>query len=787
MDASGRIEFGAALRRYRLDAALSQEELAARAGLSARGISDLERGARRAPRMATVQLLIDALGLRGPDRAALLTAARATDQAPDRFGPEPPPVWPHRLIGREREIAEIVALLRNDEARLVTLTGPGGIGKTHLALAVAAEEAARFADGVAFVDLAPVRDPALVADVVARAVGLRDRGDRPLVAQLRAHLAERSMLVVVDNCEHLAPAMPMLAELLRSCPRLKALATSRDRLRLRGERQVAIGPLALLPTGESAPSMERLAEIASIRLFVERAAATRSGFALTPDNAASIAELCRRLDGWPLAIELAATQIKTLPPATLLDRLERRLPALVGARDLPDRQRTLSATIAWSYDLLSPDEQALFRRLAAFAGPFSLEAAEWIAADGAAASDEFAASQPTIERLAALLDQNLIRRDVGADDDPAAPRFTMLDTIRRFAADRLEASGDAPFVRDRNAAYLLALAERAAPELFGPREREWLAALERERDNIRAALEWAAASGDRTTLMRLVAALWRYWYALGHHSEGRAFLRAAMADSDQTPTPERARALTGAALLEHCGGDDARAIALGKAGLADAQLLGDDADAAIAHFILGKIAEDAGRYDDAEAQFDQAIAGFRQADDAAWIGLSLDHLGSIAFGRGENERAVALLTDALRRHQAIGHGYGAAVSLLYLGHLANAAGDPVGAETRLTESLIRWRDESFWPGIAEAIAGLATAARMREQPERAARLFGAADAVRRRVGLAASLPERALYEREIAAARQGLGEDAFTWAWTAGQALPTDEAIEEALEPVTTS
>ncbi|HET7093199.1 MAG TPA: helix-turn-helix domain-containing protein, partial [Thermomicrobiales bacterium] len=508
MDASGTHDFGAALRRCRLAAALSQEALAERAGLSARGISDLERGARRAPRMATVQMLIDALGLRGAERNALLAAARRSlGDLPRDFGLETPPVWPHRIIGREREIGDIAALLRRDDVRLVTLTGPGGIGKTHLALVVAAAMAAHFADGVAFVDLAPVRDPALVAAVFAHAVGLRDRGDHPLTEQLRAHLAERSLLAIVDNCEHLAPAMPLLADLLRACPRVKMLATSRDRLRLRGERDAPVGPLALLPPDAPAPSVARLAEIASIRLFVERAAAIRPGFALTPENAAAVAALCRRLDGLPLAIELAATQIKALPPAALLARLERRLPALIGARDLPERQRTLSATIAWSYDLLALEEQALFRRLSAFVGPFSLDAAEWIAADAALNEDAHAAAPAAIDLLAALLDQNLIRRDDEADD-AAAPRFAMLETIRRFAAERLEASGDAPFVRDRHAAYVLALAERAAPELFGPREREWLATLERERGNLWAALDWAAASGDRATLLRLVAALW---------------------------------------------------------------------------------------------------------------------------------------------------------------------------------------------------------------------------------------------------------------------------------------
>ena len=383
--------FGALLRHHRLAAGLTQEALAERAGVSARGVQDLERGVRLAPRAETLRLLADALALDGAARAGLIAAAHpelisppTARAVPLRQAALPVPATP--LVGREGDVAAACALLRRPEVRLLTLTGPGGVGKTRLALAVAAELAGDFADGVAWIELAPTRDPALVPAVLAGVLGVRESGERPLAELLALALADRQLLLVLDNLEHLLAAAPLLAQLLAVGPHLTLLTTSRVRLRLRGEQELPVLPLALPAATEIVqPPLAGLAGVAAVRLFVERAGEVHHEFALTPENAPAVAAICRRLDGLPLAIELAAARVKLLPPAALLARLERRLPLLTGgARDLPPRQQTMRDTIAWSYDLLSEPEQTLFRHLAVFTGGCTLEAAEdgWRFAQG---------------------------------------------------------------------------------------------------------------------------------------------------------------------------------------------------------------------------------------------------------------------------------------------------------------------------------------------------------------------------------------------------------------------
>ncbi len=501
--------FGTLLRAFRTRAGLTQEALAERAGLSVRGISDLERGRKRAPRRDTVALLLEALNL-SPDERAALAAARTPPAAtvPDRDVRLP--LAPTPLVGREREVAAVVDLLASGDrhaqgapgTRLLTLVGPGGVGKTRLALAAAHRLVDRYVDGAVFVDLAPVRDPALVLPTIAAALGVRDTGARALAEALAIAIGARQLLLVLDNCEQVVRAAPDIAALLAACPALTVLATSRVVLRIAAEQVVPVPPLGL-PDRSARTSLPELARSEAVALFVARARAAEPAFGLTEATAQAVAELVHRLDGLPLAIELAAVRIRTLPPRALLDRLDRRLPLLTGgARDGPARQRTMRDAIAWSYDLLTQNEQAVLRLLATFVGGFTLDAAEAV---GATARPNVA----VLDGLAGLVDASLLHQVEGSGDGPDAgtPRFGMLETVREFAQDQLAASGEEATLREAHAAYFLGLAEQAKPHLAAFGQGSWLRRLEADHPNFRVALATLAASDDHDAYLRLTASL----------------------------------------------------------------------------------------------------------------------------------------------------------------------------------------------------------------------------------------------------------------------------------------
>jgi predicted ATPase/class 3 adenylate cyclase len=724
------------------------------------------------------------------------------------------------LIGREREVDAVAALLlredpslRSGQARLVTLTGPGGTGKTRLSLQVAADVLDRFEDGVWFVELAPISDPDLVAATIGQVLGVPEVAGRTLLQGVVDYLRARRVLLVLDNFEQILPAASVVDDLLRACAGLRVLVTSRAALQLRSEHVFPVPPLAL-PDVSSLPEPDGLSQYGAVALFIERATAIKPDFAVTNANAPAVAEICARLDGLPLAIELAAARIRLLPTEAMLARLGHGLTLLTGGRrDLPARQQTLRSAISWSYDLLTPEEQGLYRRLGMFVGGFTLEAAETIGSDAAIGFD-------VLDGVGSLVEKSLVR---ALDVDGTEPRFTMLETIREYALEQLASNGEIAELRLRHAEHFLALAEAAEPHLERADAKVWMDRLRADQDNLRAALTWSARTPGVDSLFgRLVAAIWEFWWMRGQAGEARVWLDQALATTTDPPVrswllrgaatlayhqgdflrsrelydqltafgratgqlPATVHALGRLAVLMRSAGDLEQATTLSNEALALSREIGDPVSIAYTLHSWALVAISFGDYERVEAAWEESLGLFRETDTVYMVAHVVNNLGRIATLRGDFDAAATLCQEALGIFERRGDRFGVLSCLQNLLRNARAHGDAAETRSISREILPFIRDQGSPVFAASALDLLAWAIHARGEPACAARLLGAAENLRETSGSWLSGLERARVDADGAALRQALGEVRFTAAWAAGHALTLDQAVAEALQAI---
>jgi predicted ATPase/DNA-binding CsgD family transcriptional regulator len=689
------------------------------------------------------------------------------------------------FIGRERQVAQVCALLARPSVRLVTLSGPGGIGKTRLALAVADAVRPDFPDGVFLVSLAGLMDASLLVPALAQALGLpdmgRSAGEAHLLSRLQALINRRKMLLVLDNFEQVIDAAVEIAALLAACTQIKVLVTSREVLRIAAEHNFPVPPLAV-PDIRHLPPIEFLGQIEAVRLLVTRAQAASPGFALTQGNSTAVASICHRLEGLPLAIELAAARSRLLTPADMLSRLEHKLPWLTGgAKDSPARHQTLRAAIGWSYDLLEPDEQQLFRRLAIFVGRCTVEA---LAAVCGSATDTEAGEpdDDLLHALTSLLDKSLLRQ---AHDNQQG-RLYMLETIREFAMEQLQASGEAPEMHRAHAHYYLALAENAEPRMVGPEQTAWLNTLEQEHENLRAALACAAENRDTEVGARLAAALWRFWLTHGHITEGRRWLHTFLSSGALSPEL-RARVLNAAGPLAVRQGDFATAHTLLEESLALWRTLDDPRGEMEGLDNLGLVAIYQDDLPLASTYFQQSLEGWRRLGDKHGMTTSLNRLGLVMRYQGNFEQATRLYDECYAMATETHDTYYVAASLHNMGQMAHHRGDDERAYPLLMKSVVLVRQLEDTPNISTFLADLAGLWASQGHPERAARLFGAAEALRENMQVMMYEAQRKAYVQDIERGRAQLDPAIWDAAWANGRTMSLDEAFALALQEIPTA
>lgn len=811
--------FGECLKAYRKARDLTQEALAEQVGCAAESIRKMEANRQR-PSRYLAELIGEKLALSPDERLAFVKLARATSGALPALEPGNPalqvvngiPSQLTSLVGRREETTAVCALLRSTDVRLVTLTGPGGVGKTRLAMKVASLLLQDFPDGVHFVDLTHINKPGLVMARIARSLHIQETGERLLLKHLRAYLHNKRLLLILDNFEHLLPAAPHLADILESAPGLRILITSRAVLHLYGEHEFAVPPLAV-PDPRRLPPFDQMTRYDAVGVFVERSRAVKSDFAITEANAAAVAAICKKLDGLPLAIELAAAHSKLLSPAAILSHLEDRFNLLASkAPNLPERHQTLHNTIDWSHELLSKTEQALFRRLGAFVGGCTLEAAESICIDAETTRSDIQ------HGLSALLDKSLLQQAEGAEGEN---RFSMLETIRTYAYEQLTSSDESESLHGKHLAYYLDMTRDAAPRSIGMNRWAHLEHLEVEHGNLRAATQWALDHGLGGTAVQLCSALAYFWYVFGDPNEVHQWLETAL-DLDLEPAA-RAEALglmayvlafmqsdyrgaesyyeqsltlwrelddprnvsdilcqMGMLMMER--GDYARSQALHEESLSIRERMGDQDGVIAIRECLGVVLMRQGELAQAGKIFEDSLNWWQARGETLATAFAFNYLGVIAFYQHDYEQARAMQEQALSLWQAAGDSRGVSAALNALGPVALYQGQIEQAKSFLKQSLqLRWECQDY-DGIAWNLERLAEVALVQDQLDRGARLWGSAEGLRKAIDSPLFPIERSRYEQPFSAARAQFGESAWALAHFAGQAMPIEQTVAYALQ-----